>query len=153
VNEKKNTLLVILTGTVLSALAIILVWLLQPHPENNTQANDLTQRLPDFIIHDVNSQQFTVQGTLQYEMAAKKLIHYPTNDITELFQPMMDFKSDRQGHWAVRSKRGFVAGETDIIELTGAVYSFQANRANTQSSHAFTSTHYTIDRNSFYSSE
>ena len=113
--------LVILFVSALTAIIFAIGWFSQADSETSKKQQSLADSLPDFIIRDFNSQQFDDEGKLQYEMEASQLIHYPTNDATELDSPMLKFKSKVKGSWTVQSERGFVASDGDIVELKGNV--------------------------------
>ena len=113
--------LVILFGTTLTAIIFAIAWFSQTVSETSKKQQRLADSLPDFIIRDFNSQQFNADGKLQYEMEANQLIHYPTNDATELDSPVLKFKSEVKGSWTVQSERGFVATDGNIVELNGNV--------------------------------
>ena len=98
-----------------------MVWFSMTASEAKNHQRTLAELMPDFIIQDFNSQQFDVDGKLQYEMEATKLIHYPMNDVTELVLPLMKFKSTKKSSWTAQSQRGFVASEGNIVELKGEV--------------------------------
>ncbi|MBV1880385.1 MAG: LPS export ABC transporter periplasmic protein LptC [Pseudomonadales bacterium] len=113
--------LVILFGTTLTAIIFAIAWFSQTVSETSKKQQRLADSLPDFIIRDFNSQQFNADGKLQYEMEANQLIHYPTNDATELDSPVLKFESEVKGSWTVQSERGFVATDGNIVELNGNV--------------------------------
>lgn len=113
--------LVILFGTTLTAIIFAIAWFSQTVSETSKKQQSLADSLPDFIIRDFNSQQFNADGKLQYEMEANQLIHYPTNDATELDSPVLKFESEVKGSWTVQSERGFVATDGNIVELNGNV--------------------------------
>ena len=114
-------LIITLFGACLIAAAIGLIRFTDSTTTTDKQHNSLASLLPDFIIKDFNSQQFDSTGKLQYEMDAKKLTHYPLNDVTELSLPTMNLKGEESSYWAIQAKRGFIASEGNLIELKGDV--------------------------------
>ena len=89
----------------------------------------LQTNTPDFVITQVNSQQFDEQGQLKYTLQAKELQHYP-NGIALLKEPQLELSDSEQAIWRINAKTGEVNDSTQQASLDQQVKISQPNKTN-----------------------
>nr|VFK55455.1 MAG: lipopolysaccharide export system protein LptC [Candidatus Kentron sp. TUN]VFK61452.1 MAG: lipopolysaccharide export system protein LptC [Candidatus Kentron sp. TUN] len=123
-------------------------WFLERLSVNTTkQESDLEQQEADYSIDDFTTTAMDKTGRPQYRLEAKRMIHYPTTDTSELEKPHFIFFDatnydrsqkipiDREklpsGYpaWHAKSEQGRVLGDSRIVFLLGKVRLWKNNDA------------------------
>lgn len=102
-------------------LAALTYWLARvvEHPQPAGDGN--ARHDPDYIVDGLSAVQLGLNGAPKYTLAAAKMIHYPDDDSTRLFQP--DLTEFRQGRAPVRiqAEQGQVSSNGKVVILIGDV--------------------------------
>jgi len=106
---------------IVALLAIATSWLSRKSeaPVSRTTA---AQNLPDYFINDVDTTVTDEQGLPSHELRASSLVHYPNNDTTKLVQPDITIlNTDKGSRWHASAREGEIAGQQQLIRLSGDV--------------------------------
>jgi lipopolysaccharide export system protein LptC len=76
----------------------------------------------DYYLRDFNATRMGPDGRPDRTLSARELRHFPDDDTTELAQPVLDIHQGEAPPWVVRSERGWVSANGDLILLQGAVH-------------------------------
>lgn len=74
---------------------------------------------PDFQIHGFDLHEFDLKGHLHYEVTATDVIHYPSNDTTELKAPTFAQQNENGGPLVGSADIGVILSKGDTIRLLG----------------------------------
>jgi lipopolysaccharide export system protein LptC len=116
----------------LAALALLVgltIWLNQLVQAPTVKNDGLTRHDPDLIVENFDAQKLHEDGTVQYTLRAKKMVHYPDDDSAlldtvrlEAFepgQPKMTMTSDR-GRLEQKGERVLAEGNVVIVREADA---------------------------------
>ena len=76
---------------------------------------------PDYIVSKFTTTTYTGDGAVASVMSAERMVHYPDDDTTELFQPRVLQSKPNQPRYSVRADRGQLSRDGDEIFLFGDV--------------------------------
>lgn len=107
--------------TIITALAMVAYLALDDH-QSSTEivAQDLIDQEPDYIVNNLNAQNYDENGELSQQITATKATHYPNEDVTLLEKPAFILYQLGSPKWGVRSNSGRLLGQKRIL-LTGHV--------------------------------
>jgi lipopolysaccharide export system protein LptC len=101
-------------------LALVSWWLRQGEeaPEGRHPSPPHT---PDYWVERLYARTMDTQGRPRRVIRAATMRHYPDDDSTELTRPEIDFLEPGRPPWQVRSDRGWVSPDGELVLLQGAV--------------------------------
>jgi lipopolysaccharide export system protein LptC len=76
---------------------------------------------PDYLVTKFTTTTYTSEGAAQTVMSAERMVHYPDDDTTELFEPRVVQAKPNQPRYSVRADRGQLSRDGDEIFLYGHV--------------------------------
>jgi len=76
---------------------------------------------PDYLVHNFTTTTYNRDGAAESVMSAERMVHYPDDDTTELFQPRVVQSKPDQPRISVRAERGQLSRDGDEIFLYGDV--------------------------------
>lgn len=85
---------------------------------------------PDLIVEDFHSTVMSETGQPQYELRAKRLVHYGDDDSSEIELPHFIQHTPGGAPLHARAQRGFVPHDTPYIKLSGDVHVTQGRDPN-----------------------
>lgn len=116
---KQQRQLIVLT---LSAAAMLmLITLIIRFNDRGQLLDDVSTNLvgPDFQIHGFDLHQYDEKGQLSYQVEAEKVIHYPSNDTTELTAPTFAQQNESGSPVMGSGDIGVILSKGDTIHLRG----------------------------------
>ena len=72
---------------------------------------------PDYLVHNFTTTTYNRDGAAESVMSAERMVHYPDDDTTELFQPRVVQSKPDQPRISVRAERGQLSRDGDEIFL------------------------------------
>jgi len=96
-------------------------WLNQSlHTPSPSQENGLG-RLPDYVAENFSAVEMGNDGVVRHMLLAKRLVHYPDDDMTDLEQPYFIETQPGKPAVQVKSDQAKIPGNNENIYLTGNV--------------------------------
>ena len=77
---------------------------------------------PDYELDDLELTTMGPDGAPRRRLAARRMVHYPDDDSTELTEPHLTVFDSRRPPWEVRSARGWVSRDGELVLLEGEVH-------------------------------
>jgi lipopolysaccharide export system protein LptC len=97
-------------------------WLVRLTTETEAEFDGKLRHDPDFIVEEFEGTVMTARGKPQYEMQAKRLVHFGDDGSSEIEQPyLIQYNPDRAPLHA-SAKKGFVPKGTEFVKLMGDVH-------------------------------
>jgi lipopolysaccharide export system protein LptC len=110
-------------------LAVILVisagvsyWILQALTEDEEISIRELAHYPDYYMHDFTTLTMDIEGKPKNRLTAEYMAHYPDDNTSELNQPRMEIFQESKPPIYVRSDKGWVTSDNEVILLSGNVY-------------------------------
>ena len=104
----------LLSGTL--AAGLVAVWL-QLSTRQAANAEDARSDLPDVAIELPVWQLFDDNGTIQHELRAARLEHWPGESQARLIEPRLQVNDIRQQRWQASARSGWIAEDQQHIVL------------------------------------
>jgi len=76
---------------------------------------------PDYYVAKFTTTTYNREGAVETVMSAQRMVHYPDDDTTELFEPRVMQAKPQQPRYTVRAERGQLSRDGDEIFLYGSV--------------------------------
>jgi lipopolysaccharide export system protein LptC len=76
---------------------------------------------PDYFVVNFTTTTYTGEGAVESVMSAARMVHYPDDDTTELFDPRMLHSKPNEPRFSVRAERGQLSRDGDEVFLYGDV--------------------------------
>jgi lipopolysaccharide export system protein LptC len=76
---------------------------------------------PDYLVSKFTTTTYGRDGAVESVMSAERMVHYPDDDTTELFEPRVVQTKPQQPRYTVRAERGQLSRDGDEIFLYGSV--------------------------------
>ena len=76
---------------------------------------------PDYLVSKFTTTTYNREGAVETVMSAERMVHYPDDDTTELFEPRVVQTKPQQPRYSVRAERGQLSRDGDEIFLYGSV--------------------------------
>jgi len=126
----------LLTSVVLSLITAGSWWLAQ---RAETQIPYRPQpHSPDYYLNDFSAITTGADGQPEKRLRARRMVHYPDDDSTELVRPRMTFYQSPDPPWRIRSDSGWIAGNKEQVLLQGEVNIDRDGGANVRPMHIIT---------------
>jgi lipopolysaccharide export system protein LptC len=102
------------------ALALLTMWL---EHAVNVEVLTPTQRRhdPDYFVERMRITRYDAAGRVEAMLAARKMVHYPDDDSTELLAPQMVQTKPNQPRLTVTAERGTLSQDGEEVFLHGNV--------------------------------
>jgi len=97
--------------------ALFTFWIHQTIEEQAITTRSYERHDPDYMMNDFVTTQTNRVGKLSYILAAKKMVHYPDDDTTELEQPNFTQYSADKPYTKVKGVRANVSPDGEEIEV------------------------------------
>ncbi len=110
-------------GVQLALLGVVLLtgWWLYDLDREARRAKALKTHEPDYFMENFVRTQMDTDGQVKHRLRARLMLHYPDDDSTELVQPLLEVYNADQPPWHVKSERGWVSANHDLVLLQGEV--------------------------------
>ena len=110
---------------ILVILAAMTYWALDKLTKDDLTKLSKLAHYPDYYMENFTTLTMNQDGTPKNRLYADYMAHYPDDNTSELHQPKMIFFREDQQPINVRSDRGWVTSNNDVILLKGNVYLHQ----------------------------
>jgi lipopolysaccharide export system protein LptC len=97
-------------------------WLVRITEETDFTFDGKARHDPDFIVENFHSVVMSASGKPQYELRAKKLMHYGDDGSSAVDLPYVIQYTPGRAATHARAQHGYVPQETTYIRLTGDVH-------------------------------
>jgi len=98
-------------------LALVSLWLEHAVRGGDQSAHSALRHDPDFIIENFTTTDIGGQGRARATLRAKRMVHYPDNDTSELEEPYLVHLNPDRPPLHISAERGLVAGTGEEVEL------------------------------------
>lgn len=105
----------------LIGLALMSLWLEYAVRGGDQDTRSTMRHDPDFIIENFTTTDIGEQGRPRATLSAKRMVHYPDDETSELEQPHLVHLSPERPPLHITADRGLVAGTGQEVELFGNV--------------------------------
>lgn len=108
---------------VLPALLVLTVpfWLNQSLRTPSPSQEGSPSRLPDYVVENFSAVEMDNDGVARHMLLAKRLVHYPDDDTTDLEQPYFIETEPGKPAVQIKSDQAKIPGNNENIYLTGNV--------------------------------
>ncbi len=105
----------------LAAVAAMTVWLDQQLQVTERARNGKARHDPDYVVENLAATRFGVDGLPRYSLSARRMMHYPDDDTTDLEAPTLVNFGGAGATVTVTSKTAKVSSNGEQIYLTDDV--------------------------------
>lgn len=98
-------------------MALFTFWIYQTVDEQAPKSDGSSRHDPDYIMDDFVTTQTDETGELRYVLAARKMMHYPDDDTTQLEQPAFTQYSTDKPYTKIKGQRANVSPDGEEIEI------------------------------------
>ncbi len=114
------------------ALLLLLIaafsyWALRQLTDDQTINLNKLAHFPDFTMENFTTLTMNAQGLPKNRLVADYMAHYPDDDTTELLNPELEIFREQEQPIIVRSDKGWITSNNEVILLSGNVYLHQNN--------------------------
>ena len=124
---------------VMLLLAAGSAWLLHKISPGKTRATRELLHQPDYFMENFRTFNMEQDGTLKNRLRAEHMMHYPDDNTTELFRPLLEIPRDDNRPINIVADKGWVTADNEVILLTGNVNLWQNDAAGNKSLEVITS--------------
>ena len=110
---------------ILVVIAGITYWALDKLTEDDLTKLSKLAHYPDYYMENFTTLTMNQDGKPKNRLYADYMAHYPDDNTSELHQPKMEIFRENKQPINVRSDRGWVTSNNDVILLSGNVYLHQ----------------------------
>lgn len=106
------------------AILLILVagsWWLAQNGSNEDITQEPVAHTPDYLLESFNTLTMDDTGKPKRGLTAKKMVHFPDDRSAQLIKPRLVFYEDAQPVWRVKSERGEILHDGEILVFQGDV--------------------------------
>ncbi len=107
---------------ILLGLALGSGWLVKKLDPALEAADRPASHTPDYFIENFTTTRMDKAGKPERRLQAKTLAHYPDTNTDELTEPYLLLYTDTGQPWEVRSERGWLSKNSDVVLLLGKVH-------------------------------
>jgi lipopolysaccharide export system protein LptC len=102
------------------ALALLTFYLERTVREDESPAA-VRRHDPDYYVINFTTTTYNAAGAAESRMSAERMVHYPDDDTTELFEPRVMQSKPNEPRYTVRAERGQLSRDGDEVFLRGNV--------------------------------
>jgi lipopolysaccharide export system protein LptC len=102
------------------ALALLTFYLERTVREDDPPSG-LRRHDPDYYVNTFTTTTYNATGKVETVMTAARMVHYPDDDTTELFEPRLAQSKPNEPRYTVRAERGQLSADGDEFFLYGDV--------------------------------
>lgn len=110
---------------ILVVIAAITYWALDKLTEDDLTKLSKLAHYPDYYMENFTTLTMNQDGKPKNRLYADYMAHYPDDNTSELHQPKLEIFRENKQPINVRSDRGWVTSNNDVILLSGNVYLHQ----------------------------
>jgi lipopolysaccharide export system protein LptC len=111
------------------ALALATGWLVRELSPDSPDAQAKANRSPDMYLDNFTSTVMDAAGRPHRRLTAKHMAHFPDTNTSELEYPYLRMYRLDEPPWHVRSERGWVSANGEVVLLTGEVHIWRDTEA------------------------
>ncbi len=131
--DQKN----IIIGILLVLLSLGSHWLITSPPENPSVVSE--EHKMDYYVNNFTTTRMSEDGKPFRQLSAKRMVHYPDDDTTELTAPLITMFEGDTPEWEIWSEAGWLSGDGDLLLLQGKVIIERPQTATQKPVHLVTS--------------
>ncbi len=109
---------------ILAMLAGLTIWLDQAIRTDDAKSDGRNRHDPDFIVEQFSVRRLDDAGLLRNSMTARKMVHFPDDDTTELTDPSLTYHS-RVPATHLEAERGHATKDAEIVVLNDHVVAWR----------------------------
>ncbi len=106
----------------LLVLALGSGWLVKKLDPTLDSVGPKASHTPDYFIENFTTTRMNESGKRDRRLEAKTLVHYPDTNTDELVEPYLSLYPETGQPWEVRSERGWLSKNSDVVLLLGKVH-------------------------------
>ncbi len=110
---------------VLVLIAGLSYWVLNELTDDNLEQLSKLAHYPDYYLENFSTLTMEEDGTPKNRLNASYMAHYPDDDTSELNDPELEIFREDQAPIFVKSDKGWVTSNNEVILLSGNVYLHQ----------------------------
>ncbi len=112
---------------ILVLLALGSAWILSQLSRQRDASTATAPHVPDFYMENFSTTTMDELGKPKRTLSADHMAHFPDTDTNELENPYMILFDPARPPWHVRSERGWVSPDSDVMLLLGNVHIWRNN--------------------------
>ena len=127
----------LIIGAILAILALGSSWLVSIMSEEELKSAAEEHKM-DYYLKNFTTTLMGEDGKPDKRLRAKRMIHYPDDDTTELVEPHITMFEESIPKWKIKSENGWLSGDGELLLLQGKVTMDRPKDANSDSVHIVT---------------
>lgn len=112
---------------ILCVLATGSYFLLSRISDNSADDRQGKNHIPDYYMENFSSTTMDLEGKPKNTLSADYMAHFPDDDTTELTKPVLEIYKVDKPPMVIRSERGLVSDNNEVVLLMGKVDLWQDN--------------------------
>jgi lipopolysaccharide export system protein LptC len=106
--------------------SVLLLWIAASgwlsHIEEKPRQYQPQAHAPDYYLKNFTASTMGLDGRMEKQLSATRMEHFPDDDSTELERPLLSIHDAERPPWKIRSERGWVSGDKQLVLLQGRVH-------------------------------
>ena len=127
----------IIIGIILAILALGSSWIVSVTTEDEPKRAAEEHKM-DYYLKNFTTTLMGEDGKPDKILRAKRMIHYPDDDTTELEEPHITMFEATVPKWKIKSENGWLSGDGELLLLQGKVTMDRPKSANSDPVHMVT---------------
>jgi lipopolysaccharide export system protein LptC len=114
--EQRN----IIIGVILAILALGSSWLVSLISDEDEITSSEEHKM-DYYLNNFTTTMMGEDGKPDKKLSAKRMVHFPDDDTTELDEPNITIFEESAPKWIIKSEDGWLSGDGKLLLLQGKV--------------------------------
>lgn len=131
--DQKNLII----GIILVILGLGTNWLISLTPSDKSQTKTEEHKM-DYYVNNFTTTMMGEDGKPFRRLKAKRMVHYPDDDTTELTDPYVTLFEEMAPKWMIQSDTGWLSGDGALLLLQGKVVIDRPKSSNLDPVHIVT---------------
>jgi lipopolysaccharide export system protein LptC len=124
-------------GIILALLALGSSWIVSLTTEEEAKSRSEEHKM-DYYLKNFTTTLMGEDGKPDKRISAKRMIHYPDDDTTELDEPHITMFEENIPKWKIEAEDGWVSGDGELLLLQGKVTMDRPKTADSDPIHIVT---------------
>ncbi len=107
-------------GIILAIFALGTSWIVSVTSDEDPEKSSQEHKM-DYYLKNFTTTQMGIDGKPDKKLSAKRMIHYPDDDTTELEEPLITTFEMNVPKWKIESETGWLSGDGELLLLQGRV--------------------------------
>jgi len=110
----------LITGIILAIFVVGTSWIVSITSDEEPKRASEGHKM-DYYLKNFTTTLMGIDGKPDKKLSAKRMLHYPDDDSTELEEPLITTYEENTPKWRIQSETGWLSGDGELLLLQGKV--------------------------------